>query len=465
MKPMRKFAMLAAIAGFIAIGFGETANASITFPFDSDLIFYYSFDNDATATTATDDSANMNDGVISGLAHDCTDTPATSGNSCSLTTGGGFVDAGNDNMLQVSDGDFAIAMWIKFSSLNGDKTLVNKIDVFNTDGWFLLKQDDTKFWFCFGGGPSVNGCTPTAPTTVKSTTSASLETWTHVVGVKEGTDIKIYVNGVFEGTSDMTGGFTDTNLQNLLIGHPNTGGLIDEVRLYKVALSAHQVAVLANAPIISITTMQVSGPLRDIDGSFEDIDLDGDGQIDNGPVIGVGRDFAQHYALKIHIRNDGDDGALDGLSFLNVIADIFNTDPDGEDEADDSVDGICDDTDCDGVVADPSSNCPVTISGPTLKKNKIDPRYIEIEADTLDADVSCDTTVYVVTKQLSGGKGKNAMTSYEPDQCDVALTDGGADLIDAIGLNRGVNVYVRDTNAIVSGPHGPILATPIGCPQ
>lgn len=242
MKSMLKFAMFAAAVALMILGFGVNANATITYSFDSNLVLYYSFDD---GTTATDDSTNSNDGTISGATHDCSDTPSTTGNSCSLDLSGGPVDAGNDMTLQVSDGDFTISVWLKFETgdLNGDRTLVNKMDSGNTDGWFLLKQDDTKFWFCFGGGSGVNGCTPTAPTTVKSTTSASLGAWTNVIGVKDGDNISIYVNGVFEGISDMSGGFLDTNFQSMLIGA--FGGLIDEVRLYEVALTAGQIAVLA----------------------------------------------------------------------------------------------------------------------------------------------------------------------------------------------------------------------------
>jgi hypothetical protein len=269
-------AALVATAAFMTYWVGGAANSAVIYSFDGNLVAYYSFDDGATAT---DDSANSNDGVITGAVHDCADTPPTPGNACSLdfesnnTQPREFVNAGNDASLHVSGSDFTIAAWVNLETVTDDRPIVSKMPVTGTnrDGWRLLKQGgDGKFWFCFGGG-SESGCTPTAPTTVRSTTFASLDTWTHVVGVKEGTDIAIYVNGLLEGTSDMSGGFTDTNAGNLHIGRYESefsffDGKIDEVRLYNVALTEQEIAILANAAAATITdTCDVGGGPPDIE--------------------------------------------------------------------------------------------------------------------------------------------------------------------------------------------------------
>ena len=146
-------------------------------------------------------------------------------------------------------------------------------------------------------------------------------------------------------------------------------------------------------------------------------------------------------------------------------ADDFEFDPTGEDEANaGGVDGNCDDNDCDGVAEDDNIDCKTTISGPTGKKNMVDPRYVVFEADNLAAGVSCTPIVFVITKQLSSGKGKNATQTFAPDECDIATTQVGGSLAGMITLNPGLSVIDRVTNELVSGPHGPILATPIGCP-
>ncbi len=148
------------------------------------------------------------------------------------------------------------------------------------------------------------------------------------------------------------------------------------------------------------------------------------------------------------------------MAFLDAIADKFDIDPTGEDEADAcGVDGNCDDGDCDGVAEDVNPDCVQTISGPTGKKNEVDPRYVVFEADILAAGVSCTPAVFVVTKQLSSGKGKNATQKYAPDACDIATTWAGGSLAGMITLNPGLSVIDRVTNDLISGPHGPILAT------
>ena len=209
-------------------------------------------------------------------------------------------------------------------------------------------------------------------------------------------------------------------------------------------------------------TSLVSGPLRDNDGMFEGIDLDGDTIPDEGPLIGIGLPHEQRYAYSISIKNGGTLGDLTQLAFLDVIPDKFEFDPDGEDEAD-GIDGACGDGDCDGVVAGPP--CTATISGPTIKKNQIDLRYIVVEADALARGATCSTTVYVATALITGGgKGKKATQTFEPSTCDSALTDGGGPITNPVILNQGVMIIEKDTDTFVSGPHGAIQLIPIGCP-
>ena len=91
-------------------------------------------------------------------------------------------------------------------------SIVDKIAGENADGWRLIKQHDNRFWFCFGNGS--NGCNVGAPTTVISVTTATTDRWyQHVAGVKFGTTISIYVNGILEGSTLMPS-FVDINGTN-----------------------------------------------------------------------------------------------------------------------------------------------------------------------------------------------------------------------------------------------------------
>ena len=71
------------------------------------------------------------------------------------------IDVGNAANLQVSAGEFTADAWISFNAPGGDMSILDKMSPtgLNTDGWRLIKQNDNRFWFCFGGGGG-NGCTP-----------------------------------------------------------------------------------------------------------------------------------------------------------------------------------------------------------------------------------------------------------------------------------------------------------------
>ena len=133
---------------------------------------------------------------------------------------------------------------------------------------------------------------------------------------------------------------------------------------------------------------------------------------------------------------------------------MWELDPVGEDDADACADGVCD-----GVSAE--ATCLATISGPTIKKNQIDPRFIVIEPNGLAANETCRTTVYVVTRPASGeGKGKKTVQQFEPTVCEMADTDGGGSVINTVTMNEGVKTFDPATNELLSGPIGAIHDRP-----
>lgn len=77
-----------------------------------------------------------------------------------------------------------------------------------------------------------------------ATTSLALNKWYHIAAVREGANIKIYVNGILEGTTAIPSGTTIPNVAALTYlalgyyssGFPNASNL-DEVRIWNTALS------------------------------------------------------------------------------------------------------------------------------------------------------------------------------------------------------------------------------------
>jgi hypothetical protein len=84
--------------------------------------------------------------------------------------------------------------------------------------------------------------------TVRSNQSAALNTTYHVVATYDGQALRLYVNGALDTVTPRSGGLTNYDSQNgLAIGGffnlpaPIYGGVLDEVALYPVALSAARV--------------------------------------------------------------------------------------------------------------------------------------------------------------------------------------------------------------------------------
>lgn len=108
-----------------------------------------------------------------------------------------YVDAGTTftNNLTGSS-SITVEAWINLASPNF-KTVCGNYD--GSDMQFLMRTDGGKLTFFISNGTNT-GCAGTSilPTGV----------WTHVAGTWDGTDIKVYVNGVLENTTPKSGLFS-----------------------------------------------------------------------------------------------------------------------------------------------------------------------------------------------------------------------------------------------------------------
>lgn len=101
-------------------------------------------------------------------------------------------------------------------------------------------KDNTKFEFSITTTNYTNRY-------VWSTTTPEKDKWYHVVGTYDGQNIKIYVNGVLEGTKSCTGTFASSP-SNLYFGSRgiyndrNFNGEIDEVSIYSRNLSDEEIS-------------------------------------------------------------------------------------------------------------------------------------------------------------------------------------------------------------------------------
>jgi hypothetical protein len=214
----------------------------------------------------------------------------------------------------------------------------------------------------------------------------------------------------------------------------------------------------------SIAKAFATGPWREDDaGELVPFDVDGLGRLDEGRLIGVGLDHAQHYAYTIAISHAGAAAdTLDGLSFLDVLPDGFKLDPKGE-AFDDSgtVKGACLDGTCDGIIQDLS--CPVTTSGPG-KGKKAAHKYLSIEPEGLPPGTACWTTVFAVTVEGDTGDKKKDGAAFAPTQCQYATTGDDTLITNTVPMNDGVRVFEKVSDTFLFGPVGPLLLRPINCP-
>ncbi len=153
---------------------------------------------------------------------------------------------GSDNKITVSDsselrltGNLTIALAVKVSSLPGaQKWLLSKYD--GTDGYGIRINSSNKVELFY----SDSG----AESTIEANTALTANIWQHVVFVKDGTDITVYVEGVEDKVG--SGGSTiGSNTTDLLIGNYSTtffSGNLDEVRVYDEKLVADTVLSLYN---------------------------------------------------------------------------------------------------------------------------------------------------------------------------------------------------------------------------
>ena len=80
-----------------------------------------------------------------------------------------------------------------------------------------------------------------------------LNRWYHVVGTADGVEVRIYIDGVAQGTATPYTGVIDKDTEPVWIGTDSTGGIhgpfngsIDDVRVYNRALSATEITQLYN---------------------------------------------------------------------------------------------------------------------------------------------------------------------------------------------------------------------------
>jgi hypothetical protein len=144
---------------------------------------------------------------------------------------------------------FTIEFWAKpTASDNDDCPVFNRVSAGNRSGWAFFQRDAATGWNwrLYNGNGSEVGWDLTGGT-------APLDTWSHVVGVWDGSTAKLYVNGVDTGAANAgVGGYTASTEAIFSVGAYDNGGTAttgdtDEVAFYPTALTDVQILAHYNA--------------------------------------------------------------------------------------------------------------------------------------------------------------------------------------------------------------------------
>lgn len=215
-------------------------------PLRTNCIAYWKMDQ-AAAANAPDATGNSRTFLQISSPTSETGKVRTSGG---VNTGGSYYYMDHDSAFTMGSSDFSIAAWVYYTTVPTSGNYQIIISKQGGSGEFQLYLD--------GSNGFILGCARATAwgsyvdVQAGSGTIPSANTWVHVVGVRESSALKIYVNGELKNTSAFSGSVWDTGTAAMRIGKPNgatplMAGRVDEVAIWKPrALTANEVSQLYN---------------------------------------------------------------------------------------------------------------------------------------------------------------------------------------------------------------------------
>jgi len=156
--------------------------------------------------------------------------------------GSEYIDCGNPASLQIT-GNITLSTWVK-TSMSSTGFVISKDNLLNRNYGLVVVMDGGVLrarFFIFKSNVLAN---------VTSTTiNIGDNNWHNIVGVNDGTDLKIYIDGNLEATNVGGGGTIDNDSVDLNIGRRGDNNLffngsISEASIFDYALSSTQISTL-----------------------------------------------------------------------------------------------------------------------------------------------------------------------------------------------------------------------------
>lgn len=162
-----------------------------------------------------------------------------------------FVQVNDNSLLDFGSNDFTVEYWVykKNANVYGGVSKWNTGLTPTSNEWGLLLNADgagsNRPNFIVESGSTSYAC--------PASTNLNLNTWYHLAGVREGTSLKIYINGLLENTISI-GNISVNNvgrdllIDRLLAGHFG-GANYDEVRIWNTARTVSQININKNCEL------------------------------------------------------------------------------------------------------------------------------------------------------------------------------------------------------------------------
>ncbi|KPK83775.1 MAG: hypothetical protein AMS27_11910 [Bacteroides sp. SM23_62_1] len=186
--------------------------------------------------TAVDDAGNESD-----FSNEAVAVPVVEqGNAVLLDGNDDYVDLGTGNALDNPGSSFTVAGWMYYGTSENDRVIFGSVSD-GEDRRISLRSN------AFTIQPDGQGYTEVNMDNPVDTG------WHHLAGTYDGSNIKIYVDGILKGTQPVNGTLDPVTTNNFIGSQPDYGwhmnGKIDEVCIWNVDLSAEQMRNIIHKPV------------------------------------------------------------------------------------------------------------------------------------------------------------------------------------------------------------------------
>lgn len=233
---------------------GASASATLTIPNGSQTAYQWTLNGRRFTTFNIPFNAGATQKDLSGNGFDATGTGSPTYTTTGCKTGGCMTFSGSNYLTATGDfnpgtGPFSMEMWVKTTAVGNSKALMNMWTGAGGEDVIMFDIGPSAFGSCSVVTGGVNFIVRDGGTEFCAESASAINdgNWHHVVGVRNGDVISIYVDGTLgSNQTGLSGRDISPPATALNIGGGNgfwmTAATIDEVRVYPLALSTGQIA-------------------------------------------------------------------------------------------------------------------------------------------------------------------------------------------------------------------------------